>query len=290
MTRQLELPRALLEGLDVFDDPAVRDWVDRLPAAVADVAARWRLDLDAPYQPGGTTAWVAPVRTADGADVVLKVGWRHDEAEHEVEGLARWAGRGTVLVHRSEKQADTLALLLERCAAGRTLAGRPEPEQDEVVAGLLRRLWLADPGPPFRPLATMCEQWASGYERRPHPDLDPGLVRVGLDLFRSLPATAAEQRLLVTDLHAGNVLAAEREPWLVIDPKPYVGDPAYDVLQHMLNCRGRLVTDPFALATRLAGLTGVDPERLRHWLFARLVVESAWWPDAADLAVRLAPQ
>jgi len=136
----------------------------------------------------------------------------------------------------------------------------------------------------------MCEQWASGYERRPHPDLDPGLVRVGLDLFRSLPATAAEQRLLVTDLHAGNVLAAEREPWLVIDPKPYVGDPAYDVLQHMLNCRGRLVTDPFALATRLAGLTGVDPERLRHWLFARLVVESAWWPDAADLAVRLAPQ
>jgi len=254
------------------------------------VTRQLELRLGAPYQPGGTTAWVAPARTADGADAVLKVGWRHVEAEHEVEGLAVWAGRGTVLVHRSEKQADTLVLLLERCAAGHTLAGRPEREQDEVVAGLLRRLWLAVPGPPFRSLSTMCEQWVSGYERSPHPGLDPGLARAGLDLFRSLPGTAAEQRLLVTDLHAENVLAAEREPWLVIDPKPYVGDPAYDPLQHLLNCRDRLAGDPFALVARMAELTGVDRERLRLWLFARLVVESAWWPDAAELVTRLAPQ
>jgi streptomycin 6-kinase len=33
--------------------------------------------------------------------------------------------------------------------------------------------------------------------------------------------------VISTDLHAGNVLGAEREPWLAIDPKPFVGDPAY---------------------------------------------------------------
>ena len=43
-----------------------------------------------------------------------------------------------------------------------------------------------------------------------------------------------------TDLHAGNVVRAEREPWLVIDPKPFVGDPAYDATQHLLNCRDEI--------------------------------------------------
>ncbi len=53
-----------------------------------------------------------------------------------------------------------------------------------------------------------------------------------MTLFRTLPGSAEREVMLCTDLHAGNVLAAEREPWLVIDPKPYVGDPAYDILQH----------------------------------------------------------
>ncbi len=63
--------------------------------------------------------------------------------------------------------------------------------------------------------------------------------------------------LLCTDLHAGNVLAAQRAPWLIIDPKPYIGDPAYDVLQHMLNCEDRLAADPAGLANRMADLAGV---------------------------------
>jgi hypothetical protein len=51
--------------------------------------------------------------------------------------------------------------------------------------------------------------------------------------------------LLCTDLHGDNILAAQRELWLVIDPKPYVGDPAYDLLQHMLNCEDRLAAAPW---------------------------------------------
>ena len=84
-----------------------------------------------------------------------------------------------------------------------------------------------------------------------------------LELFRSLPLTADRAELLLTDLHAGNVLAAEREPWLVIDPKPYVGDPAYDPLQHLLNCPGRLQADPAGLADRMADLCEVDRDRFR---------------------------
>jgi len=93
--------------------------------------------------------------------------------------------------------------------------------------------------------------------------------------------------LLATDLHAGNVLSAERQPWLVIDPKPHVGDPTYDVLQHLLNCESRLLTDPRTLCRRMADLLGVDQDRLTAWLFARCVLESPDRPELADVARRL---
>jgi streptomycin 6-kinase len=95
--------------------------------------------------------------------------------------------------------------------------------------------------------------------------------------------------LLCTDLHGGNILAAEREPWLVIDPKPYAGDPAYDTVQHMLNCPERLHADPVGLAKRMADLLDLDGERVRLWLFARCVQQSPAWTELAEVAAMLAP-
>src|SRR5260370_28695560 len=123
-------------------------------------------------------------------------------------------------------------MLLERCQPGTALRALPEPEQDLVIASLLRRLWRSPLAPhPFRPLSALTEYWSeetlAGIEQWP----DTGLVREGLRLFRELSRTASREVLLATDLHAGNVLRAEREPWLVIDPKPFVGDPAYDATQ-----------------------------------------------------------
>jgi streptomycin 6-kinase len=97
------------------------------------------------------------------------------------------------------------------------------------------------------------------------------------------------QALLCTDLHAENILAARREPCLVIDAKPYVGDPAYDVLQHMPNCEDRLAADPAGLATRMARLAGLDARRVRLWLFARSVQESIGSPLMCQVARWLAP-
>ena len=75
----------------------------------------------------------------------------------------------------------------------------------------------------------------------------------------------------------------------MIDPKPHVGDPTYDALEHMLNCDRRLQTDPRALAARIAELLELDVDRLRLWLFARCVVESADWPGLAEVAEDIAP-
>ena len=251
------------------------------------------MDVGAPYQPGGQTAWVAPVRSSAGRDLVLKLAWPHPEALHEADGLRAWDGNGAVRLHANEEIGGTTALLLERCEPGIPLASRPEPEQDAVISTLLRELWIQPPrGHAFRPLQDMCEMWANEFEERAEAEGlagDPGLIREGISLFRTLPRTAEQTTLLATDLHAGNVLAAERRPWLAIDPKPYVGDPTYDPLQHLLNCPGRLRSAPVDLVNRMADLLALDPERLRLWLFARCVQESPGCPSLLRIARGITP-
>jgi streptomycin 6-kinase len=231
------------------------------------------------------------VRDRTGGELVLKVAWFHPEAAHEVDALRVWAGDGAVQVYAADRSGDTNALLLERCRPGTALSARPEPEQDEVVAALLRRLWVAPPaGHAFRPLQLMCDQWAEEFEERLAAEpglLDPGLAREGIALFHTLPSTAEREVLLTTDAHAGNVLATQREPWLLMDPKPHVGDPTFDALQHLLNSAERLQADPAGLAGRMADLLDLDELRLRRWLFARCVQEAPDCPMLADVAARL---
>jgi streptomycin 6-kinase len=128
-------------------------------------------------------------------------------------------------------------------------------------------------GIPFGPLSALAAYWSgetlAHIEQRP----DTRLVREGLRLLTELPRSESSERVLATDLRAGNVLRAERQPWLVIDPKPFVGDPAYDATQHLFNCSARLRSDPHGTIRSFADLLGVDHERIRLWTFARAAAE-----------------
>jgi len=290
------VPRYLAET--AHRDEGVREWIAALPSIVADLADRWSVRVGEPFQPGGQCSWTAPVTGPAGIRLVLKVGYRFPGGEErdEAAGLRVWAGNGAVRLQAGAETELAYALLIERCLPGTPL-GRalPEPEQDLVVAALLRRLWAQPHAAyPFRPLAQMCAAWAREFEQdyaaaAPADRVDPGLARAGIALFRELPDTADSQVLLCTDLHGENILAAQRAPWLVIDPKPYLGDPAYDVLQHMLNCEDRLATDAAGLAARMASLAGLDAARVRHWLFARSIQESVGSPLMRQVARALAP-
>jgi streptomycin 6-kinase len=159
-------------------------------------------------------------------------------------------------------------------ATGLVFEWNGEPVQDVVLAALLRRLWRSPAGPhSFRPLTTMLEHWRTETLTQTDRWPDARLVREGLALLGELSDSADENVLLATDLHAGNVLRAERQPWLVIDPKPFVGDPAYDATQHLLNCRSRLRSDPVGTIRRFANLLDLDDERVRLWTFARAAAE-----------------
>ena len=107
------------------------------------------------------------------------------------------------------------------------------------------------------------------------------------ELFRELAANTSEPVLLGTDVHAGNVLRAQREPWLLIDPKPFVGDRTYDATQHLFNCPARMADDPHATIRRVADLLEVDHERLRLWMFARAAAEPRdTWSEASMAVAR----
>jgi streptomycin 6-kinase len=305
MTSKLRVPTSLQASTDV-GGPARVEWLAALPRRVEELTALWGLTLDEPFEPGGNCSWVAPGIDREDREVVLKVAWNHTESLHEAEGLAALDGQGAVEVYAFEHlaparsgsapegDADTTAMLLERCRPGTELRQRPEPEQHVVVTSLLRSVWAVDlpSDHPFRPLSVMADLWAAHAEERLAAGprrIDPGLAREGLALFRQLSRTGATEVLLFTDLHAGNVLSGERRSWLLIDPKPYVGDPHYDVLQHLLNCNGSLQVDPIRLLTEVADLAGLEAARVQEWLFARCVLEilgnGVPWPEL-DVVLR----
>jgi streptomycin 6-kinase len=269
--------------------PERTTWFERLPNAIEELGHRWSLSIGSPWSDEASCAWVAPALRKDGTHVVLKLGMPHMEAADEIEGLRFWDGDPTVRLLEADSNLN--ALLLERCDPGTPLRDLPEAEQDIVLAELVHRLWRMPAAPhPFRPLSLMIASWMEETLAARAKWHDSGLVRAGLRVFEEMGEASSDEVLLATDLHAGNVLRAQREPWLVIDPKPFVGDRAYDATQHLFNCKARMSAAPRATIQRFADLLDVDDERVRMWMFARSAAEprDSWTDDSLAMARALA--
>jgi len=289
MSAVMRIPKRLVASCRV--SPERENWLARLPSLVRDLADQWSLTLTAPFDSDEVScAWVAVAVRQDGTSAVLKVGMPHLEGEHEIQGLRFWDGDPTVRLFKADDAAN--AMLLERCEPGTHLRQSSEPDQDTVIAGLLRRIWQPPPHDhPFRALSALMACWRDETMADAQRWSDAGLVHAGLELLRELSTNAKSTVLLATDLHAGNVLRARRQPWLVIDPKPFVGDAAYDTTQHLLNCRSRLRARPAETIRSFADLLGVDYERVRLWTFARAAAQPRddWSHDSMELARAVAP-
>ena len=216
------------------------------------------------------------------------------EGADEIHGLRFWNGDPTVQLLEADEEVG--AMLLERCLPGYMLRSEPGEKQDLVIAALLKRLWQRSTSVSathaFRHLSELLNAWSQETLDQAQYWSDAGLVREGLQIFQALGKPAPADTLLATDLHAGNVLRSQREPWLVIDPKPFIGDPPYDVVQHLHNCEARLHADPRGMVKRLADLCEVDKERLQLWTFARVAADPRPdWTNTlwVDVARALAP-
>ena len=229
MARVIEIPASLRHLEATHPDWAA--WLAALPDLVERSVSHWTLRASGPAYPGSYVSLVAPVTDPQGVEVVLKIQFPHPECEHEAAALTHWEGDGAVRLLGHEPELH--ALLIERCSPGEHLSARDPDDALAVLIGLLPRLWKPA-GEPFRPLAAEARDWArrlpGRWERAGEP-FERELLDTAIDTLRLLAASQPEheQVLLHQDLHASNVLRAEREPWLVIDPKPLVGERAFSV-------------------------------------------------------------
>ncbi len=250
-----------------------QEWVDALPALIKGLEKEWKLEIGRPFIQHASCSFVAPCLVNNKEQAVLKIGWPHEEGLHEIEGLRLLNGHPTVRLLRFDKEINSM--LLERCMPGTALSREADAIQDEIICRLLKDIWKTNyKRENFRPLAVMVKQWNEETYQQLDLFPDPELAKSACQLKEQLIKSTKKRVLLATDLHAGNVLRAQRQPWLVIDIKPYVGDPTYDLTQHLLNNLEKLKANPSAIIDQLATLAGVDPFRLKQWMFARLASEN----------------
>ena len=256
---------------------------------IADAQHRWGITIGPAFQPGGVTSFVAPATDRQGNALVYKITVPHDEAVGEEAALSAYGGDGAVeLVASRPLSYETL---LERAVPGTDLWGVDDDrERVETTCEIMVRLWRPGPASTIGGLGPVAARWADVTERRLVTLELPwisGPIERGIDLLRTLPRDQAAAVLLHGDLHPGNILAAERERWLAIDPKPLIGDPAFEPVQILTQSEGRIAEtpDPDAVAFRLAriaGLVSLDPERIGLWALARTAEWSMWSFDRGD--------
>jgi streptomycin 6-kinase len=259
-------------------------WLERVPDLVTECADVWELRLGEPYL-AGAAGYTVRADLPDGTPAVLKLIYPHREAEHEAEALRVWGGDGAVRL--LDYDEDRWAMLIERCEPGTLLAAIDADAALEVLIGLLPRLWRSETQP-FRPLAAEAEWWADSlaceWERAGKP-FDRRLLDEVIELLRTLAVTQGEPVLLHQDLHCDNVLSAQREPWLVIDPKPLSGEREFSVAPIVRDYElGHTRRDVLHRLERLTSELGLDRERARGWTIGQTI---AWSFDSTHIATHV---
>lgn len=272
-----DVPRAYLDQFDERELAERADWLATVPATARRYARQWELRPDgAPLY--GWVGVVWPVVRADGTPAMLKLSWPHPEAEGEAAALIAWDGQGTVRVY----EHDGYVLLLERLDPHHSLNEEPLDEAIEIAGGLLRQ--LAVPAPALR---RGLVDVAAGYVTR-LPELDAAyghpvparMLAEAIDHCRTL-GPAAGSLLVNEDLHYFNVLRGTREPWLLIDPKPIVGDPEFGVIPMLWNRYEESggAQGVAARTARIVEIAGLDAAKARAWTLVRAVAN---WLDTLD--------
>ncbi|WP_433022500.1 aminoglycoside phosphotransferase family protein [Kribbella sp. CA-294648] len=274
------VPQAFARSTVDREGDAGTRWLMLLPELVAELLERWDCEPHGELMYGGVGV-VVPVRRRDVGDAVLKVSFPHPGNVYEPDAFAAWRGCGAVVLH--ERDDAQYAMLLER-AHSMTLASVGDEDEIARVAGRLNHR-LAIAGPPELPrLRDQADEWDERLVRDAG-ELSHGMSRRVVDAAR---ATIREfgrvqpELLVHGDFHGRNILRADREPWLAIDPKGCTGDPAYDA-GTLLKTRALtlLVTsDPAKAVFRFLDVFSeaaeLDRERVQRWSQLH-AVQTAFW-------------
>jgi streptomycin 6-kinase len=278
-----------------FTAAVVGSWPDdgprflaRLPELIHEYEERWEIRTLAPFPLSYN--YVAPAVTADGRAAVLKLGVPNPEFTSEIEALQLYDGDGAVRLLEAEPERG--AQLLERVLPGEPLSQLDDDDAATLIAAeKMAQLWRPlPPGhafPDLRRWTRSLAQYAARHANEPGP-LPPRLVRRAKAVLDDLLAAPEEPVLLHGDFHHWNVLRAQREPWLAIDPKGVAAERAFEVAPLLYNPFEDIAAHPdlARLTGRrldiLAERLGLDRPRLVASGFVGAMLSASWSVEEAD--------
>jgi len=227
----------------------------RLRATAEELAREWGVPLGERIT-AGRFSYVASA----GDDAILKVVPVEDDgADHEADALALLQGDGAARLLRHDRARR--AMLIERARPGHDASGLSEPDAIRVAVAAARRFWRpAARGSPFRSIGDHVPGWLDNAG-------DHYLVRQAKEIYATM--RPSDTTLVHGDFHHHNLLS-HRDGWVVIDPKPMVGEPEFDVPTFMWNPIGNQPTresvERWIAAFAEAGL---DANLVRKWAIVR---------------------
>jgi streptomycin 6-kinase len=268
-----------LKSLERHD--AGRVWLAGLPQLLSDVVRAWGLTLGPPFE-DATVSYVAPaIRGTE--HVVLKVQWPHEESAYEVDALRTWDGDGAIRLLAHDENSH--AMLLEQCRPGSALAAATSLDPIPILIDLLPRLWKPAAAP-FKSLSAEAQEWSATLSSDWEASgklCECSLIDAAAEFIEQLAGSQKEIVLVHQDLHGANIIAAERQPWLAIDPKPLLAERAFSLAPVIRSFE--FGHSPAAVIERLDRLSAglkLDRERVRGWTIAQTVA----WSFSSSLANR----
>jgi streptomycin 6-kinase len=258
-------------------------WLEKIPQLIYEFEGRWNIKVGPPFDLSYN--YVACAALAGGSHAVLKIGFPADkEFQTEIDALIIYNGEGAARLFEADREKSVI--LMERLDPGIPLSSLEDDEDaTRILASVMKKLWKPLPSDHNFPHIS---DWTGGIERLRRRfngtagPLPSYLLDKTEELFRELIHSMSGPVLIHGDLHHGNVLSAGREPWLAIDPKGVVAEPAYETAAMLRNPQSVLSkkTDPGRILRRriviLSEQLGIDPQRVQKWGISQTVLSAIW--------------
>ena len=216
---ELSLPTSFKERVvSTFGHPG-EIWISNLPTLIGECEKRFNIKIGKSFAHLFFNV-IAGATQADGRELVIKLCVPNNEVVNEINTLKFMRGHGIVKLLGSDSQRGIL--LLERLRPGEMLTTIPNDiEATHIAADIMKKTWK----PIASPHAfTTTEKWFDRLKQGINLPIGfpAALIDKAKDIAMNLHQNMGEPVLLHGDLHHFNIISAQRQPWLAIDPKGVV--------------------------------------------------------------------
>lgn len=256
-------------------------WLEQLPRLIDQLRQTWKLNEIMPV-PNISYHFVAKAFGEHRLPVVLKISCERKTFEEEVRALQYFKGRGVVKLLETENECK--AMLLQQAIPGKSLKEQARGKPDSVMEEYIKAIEKLHEKIPSKVPAGLpiIEDWFKVFDRIGEGSLPSRLSIKAKKLLKERLQEGVRVYFLHGDLHLGNIVQ-NGEGWLAIDPQGVVGPlefelSAFDFTDPSEGKSDLILKDLLEKRIEhLATLAKVDREKLRDWVFLRLMLSVSWF-------------